>query len=65
MAKDSNEYGDIKLQSAVSDMLGRRQGRVAVVIGKGLFRVTWKDGEQEILPRNAIRARYTTQSAKY
>jgi hypothetical protein len=65
MAKDANEYGDIKLKSAVADMQGRRQGHVALVLGKGLFRVTWKDGEQEILDRHSIRARYTTQSVGY
>ncbi len=65
MAKDANEYGDIKLKSAVADLTGRRQGTVNMVMGKGLFRVVWTDREVEVLPRHALRARYTTTSVKY
>lgn len=65
MAKDHNEFNDIQSGSAVADLTGRRQGRVMVVIGKGLFRVRWEDNTDEILPRHAILVRYTTQSAKF
>lgn len=65
MAKDYNEYGDLKLKSAVADLTGRRQGTINMVMGKGTFRVVWSDGEVQVLDRGALRARYTTTSVRY
>jgi hypothetical protein len=65
MAKDRDEFNDIKSESAVADLTGARHGRVVVVIGKGHFRVRWDDGEEQILQRHQILTRYTTQSSKF
>lgn len=65
MAKDRDEFSDIQTGTAVADLRGRRHGRVAVVIGKGMFRITWEDGEQEILQRHQLLVRYTTESPKF
>lgn len=65
MPKVGNEWNDITNSSAVADLRGRRFGRVAAALGKSLFRVTWDDGEQEILPRTALLARHTVESAGF
>ena len=65
MAKDRDEFNDIKTDSAVADLTGSRHGRVVVVIGKGLFRVRWNDDQDEVVPRHALLTRYTTQSSKF
>lgn len=65
MPKEYAEFNDLKTGSAVADLTGRRHGRIAVVIGKGLFRVKFDDGEETILDRSAILARYTTESRRF
>ena len=65
MPKENAEFNDLKTGSAVADLTGRRHGRITVVIGKGLFRIRFDDGEEEILGRHAILARYTTQTAQF
>lgn len=60
-----NEWTELDNSSAVADLLGRRQGRVGKVLRKGVFQIRWSDGEVEVLPREALRARYTTQSVRY
>ena len=65
MAKDKDEFTDVQSGTAVADLVGRRHGRVVVVIGKGLFRIRWEDGEDEILGRHQLLVRYTTESPKF
>jgi len=65
MAKDRDEFSDVKSGTAVADLIGRRHGRVVVVIGKGMFRIRWEDDEDEILQRHQLLVRYTTESPKF
>lgn len=65
MAKDKNEWNDISNDSAVADLSGRRHGRVSLVLQKGLFRISWADGDPQVLPRESLLARYTAQSAGF
>jgi len=65
MAKDRDEFNDIKTDSAVADLTGSRHGRVVNVLGKGLFKIRWDDQEDVVLNRDQILTRYTTQSSKY
>lgn len=65
MARDRNEWNDIELKSAVSDLTGRRLGRVTAVFGKGVFRVAWDDNEADVCHRSELLARYTTSSAGF
>lgn len=65
MVRDRSEWNDITDKSAVADLTGRRLGRVTAVLGKGLFRIGWEDGEAEVLPRHALLVRYTTSSVDF
>lgn len=66
MPKENAEFNDIRSNSAVADLTGRRHGRVVVVIGKGLFRIRWDDGgDDSTLSRDQILSRYTTQSRQF
>jgi hypothetical protein len=65
MPKENAEFNDLKTNSAVADLTGRRHGRVVVVVGKGLFRIRFDDGGEELLGREQILSRYTTESRSF
>lgn len=65
-ASQSDQFNDFREGTACADAFKpSRFGRIAKVLGKGLYLVKWDDGYLTNSYRDDLLSRYSTQSAKY